>query len=394
MPEGNESLNQPFWSFPPERSDVVVVGGGLIGTAICLHLAMKGIQVCLIESQRLASGASGRNDGQIILETVDYYPRMIELYGHETAHGILNFKREGQNELHDFLIETGVPEELAYHRSGSLTLAYNDAEKEKITDAVEAMEKDGFHSQIVNANEIEELIGSRAFDYGKLDPLDAVVNPAELTKTFAKQAAAHGARIVEGLPVTGIGPGVVEFDGGSIGCEIALVATNAYVSNLLPQFKKWVFPTRGQVLATEPSEHRYAPMGCITNFGYDYWHWAPDGRLILGGRRFVDEHREVGTDEFINPKIQSALDDLIKEIYPNLDLKIATRWSGIMGFSGDGLPIVGPISGDPTMWSAVAFTGYGLGLSWSIGKAVAEALDGQDTARTRFLTKLHPNRFA
>lgn len=383
-----------FWHLPPQHADVVIVGGGLIGTSIALHLADRGIDVCLLERGFLASGASGRNDGQIILETVDYYPRMIELYGHAVAKSVLNFKRRGQMGLDHFLENLKTTAQLGYHRVGSLTLAYNEAEQTKIENAVAVMREDGFTGEIVDQKTIFEMIGSQAFSMGKFDPLDAVVNPAELTRLFAKEAANRGATISEGINVLGIDAGVVRFEGGSISSEVTLLATNAYTSSLIPSFDRWVFPTRGQVLATNPSDARFQPLGCITNFGYDYWHWTTDGRLILGGRRFVDEHEEVGTTECLNPKVQSALDQLIQEFYPDHRLQVAHRWSGIMGFSADGLPIVGPVAGDPTLWTAVGFTGYGLGMAWSVGIAVAQILNGEESPDTQEIAHFHPSRLS
>ncbi|MCB1044869.1 MAG: FAD-binding oxidoreductase [Acidobacteria bacterium] len=385
-------MNQSFWNQPPAHCDVVIVGGGLIGTSIALHLSMNDIGTCLLERGHLASGASGRNDGQIILETVDYYPRMIELYGHDTAKGILSFKRKGQLALHQFLEHVSHSPQLAYHRLGSLTLAYNQAERLKIEAAVDAMLADGFSCELVDGDTIASMIGTKVLDFGKYDPLDAVVNPAELTRLFAREAAIRGCQVHEGVQVTGVESGMVHHNYGATKCEIVIIATNAYCADILPSYKQWVYPTRGQVFATHPSPQRFQPVGCITNFGYDYWHWTEDGRLILGGRRFVDEHQEVGTEELVNQKVQAALESFAREIYPDMSLEVATRWSGIMGFSVDGLPIVGPVSGDPTVWSAVAFTGYGLGMAWSIGSGVADVLAGEETSEADFMARLSANR--
>ncbi|MCB1049756.1 MAG: FAD-binding oxidoreductase [Acidobacteria bacterium] len=385
---------EPFWSAPPEQCDVVIIGAGLIGTAIALHLAQRGVQVAVLERFQIASGASGRNDGQIILETADYYQRMKQVYGDRSAFGVLDLKRRGQMDLHTYLTDKSYPE-LAYHRAGSLTLAVNDQEARTIESAITEMAKDGFHTEHVNCDQIEAKIGTRAFTMGKWDPLDATVNPAELTRLFAAQARKAGARIVENCPVTQLDRQAVHHAYGKTECEIVILATNAYSSSLEPNLAKLIFPVRGQVMATEPSDLRFEPIGCITNFGYDYWHWTVDGRLILGGKRPTDEHVEVGTEEWVNPKVQAALDAFKAETYPQAEhLKVVKRWSGIMGFSADGLPLIGPLGGDPTLWVAAGFTGYGLGMSWSVGKAVADVLSGDQTPWADQLKIFNPGRFS
>lgn len=383
-----------IWNLPPEHADVVIVGGGLMGCSIAYQLATRGIECCLLEAKRIASGASGRNDGQIILETADYYPRMKAVYGKQAAFRLLDFKRRGQELMHDFLQPYQEHHSLAYHRHGSLTLAINEAEAALLETATQEMRQDGFEVTLMERQAIAEKIGTERFALGKWDENDASVNPAELTRFIAAKAREAGAVIVEGLPVTKAESGFVEHAHGRTQAEIVIMATNAYTSQLIPDFDKLIFPIRGQILATQPSDMRFPPIGCIANFGYDYWHWTADGRLILGGRRYIDEHGEVGfDDDFVNPKVSHALDEFAKETYPNFPLQVAHRWSGIMGFSKDGRPLIGPIGGDPTFWAAAGFTGYGLGLCWAVGLGVAQILNDETSPLTDILPDFSPSRF-
>jgi len=365
-----------------------------MGCSIAYHLADRGIQCCLFEANRLASGASGRNDGQVILETADYYPRMKATYGRDAAYRLLDFKRRGQRLMHEFLAPYENHATLAYHQQGSLTLAINEAEAKILEAATREMHEDGFEVSLVDRETIAEKIATRRFDIGKWDANDASVNPAELTRLIAARAREKGAIILEGTPITDASSGAVEHQSGQTQAEIVILATNAYTARLLPDYQNLIFPIRGQVLATQPSDMRLPPIGCITNFGYDYWHWTQDGRLILGGRRYVDEHGEVGYDDHIvNPKVSDALDQFAKETYPDFTYEVEQRWSGIMGFSKDGRPLIGPISGDPSLWAAAGFTGYGLGLCWAVGLAVAQVLNDEQSPLTDILPDFSPSRF-
>ena len=64
-----------------------------------------------------------------------------------------------------------------------------------------------------------------------------------------------------------------------------------------------------------------------------------------------------------------------------------------MGFSRDGKPIIGPLKGDPSLWAAVGFTGYGLGMCWSVGEAIAQVLSDETSELTEILPIFSPNRF-
>lgn len=390
-----ELTSTPYWQMPPQKTDVLIIGGGLMGTSIAYHLAKKDIHATLIEAKTLAAGASGRNDGQIILETADYYHRMQEVYGADQAKQILFFKRSGQTRQESFLQPFKHLPQLAFHKQGSLTLAYNDAEAKMIEKAVEVMSKDGFETTLVNQDQIDAMIQTRYFQMGKLDQHDASINPSALTHLTAAEAQRQGATIIEHCPVSHVESGKVKHIHGETEADLIILATNAYTASLLPNFEPLVFPIRGQVLATDPIPGISIPAyACITNFGYDYWHWTEAGELILGGRRFIDEHGETGTADVVNPKVQQALEDFGSEMYPQFaPFNINKRWSGIMGFSKDGKPIIGPIDGDPTLWCAVGFTGYGLGMCWSVGEAVAEVLNDEQSELTECLPIFSPNRF-
>ncbi len=51
--------------------DVIIVGGGLVGSSIAYHLALTGVQVLLVDQGDLASGASGANFGNVQVQDAD-----------------------------------------------------------------------------------------------------------------------------------------------------------------------------------------------------------------------------------------------------------------------------------------------------------------------------------
>ena len=381
----------------PATTDIAIIGGGLIGCSIAYQLSQAGVDCVLFEENDIAHGASGRNDGQIILETMEFYHRMIETYGREKAKGILDFKRLGQLDLDQFIRQTCDPESIDYHQAGSLTLAINDQEAIEIKQAAKKMSEDGFASEIWDQQTIADKAASPIFPNGKFDPIDSVVNPVALCRHIASQAQKNGVIISQNTPVTQLDETTLSYAGGQLEAGMVILATNAYTARLLPELSDWIYPIRGQVLITEPLQYllgEIPPYACITNYGYEYWHVLPDGRVMLGGKRYTDEEGEKGLEEIANPVVHQALDDFLMTLYPQLKTlpKIEHRWSGIMGFSRDGLPIVGPMPGNTTTWIAAGFTGYGLGMCWSIGKAVADALTENKSPYIDILNICNPRR--
>jgi len=119
------------------------------------------------------------------------------------------------------------------------------------------------------------------------------------------------------------------------------------------------------------------------NHGSEYVRSAPGDQIIFGGARtYHAEHEATGADE-ISDEVQSHLESFVKELITD-DYKVTARWSGIMGFSPDGLPIVArvPINtlANPNVWFCGGLTGHGMSMGFQTARhAVAVMLDDQPT---------------
>jgi gamma-glutamylputrescine oxidase len=181
-------------------------------------------------------------------------------------------------------------------------------------------------------------------------------------------------------------PGEVRLrcSGGEVRAQLALVCTNARARELLPWYADKVDPVRGQMLATSPAP-RIFQRPIYADHGYDYWRQDRQGRVILGGWRNLDPDSEVGTDDLLHPGIQARMEAFIRRFSALSGVEITHRWSGTMGFSRDGLPLVGPAPGAPGALAAVGFTGHGFGFAWMAGEALAATVSqGEHPFATEF----------
>src|SRR5690606_26303891 len=101
-----------------------------------------------------------------------------------------------------------------------------------------------------------------------------------------------------------------------------------------------------------------------SDYGYMYYRTSFDGRLLVGGGRqkFKSEENDT-TEDRLNPNVQGYLDHYIAKYFPDVTVPVAHRWCGIMGFSVDGLPIVGTLPNRSRVGFAVGFTGHGLAMA-------------------------------
>jgi len=172
-----------------------------------------------------------------------------------------------------------------------------------------------------------------------------------------------------------------------------VLAVDVLTEVLAPELARWVTPTRGQVLATEPlSDLRY-DRPHYARRGYDYWQQTLDGRLVLGGRRDTDPETERTALDETTPFIQEQLTAYAAELM-GCSPAITHRWSGIWGETVDGLPFAGRIPGSDRVWVAGGYCGHGNVLGFACGALVADAILGRGAPELAAFdpARVHPSR--
>lgn len=344
--------------------DVCVVGAGIVGSYLARLVAGQGKRVCHLEARHAAWGASGRNAGMVLTGTAQYYYEAVRLYGHDLAREVWNFS------LHNREIAAGLSAELGtpWDPCGSLLLALDDTEAEDLERTAEAMIDDGLLARFMPKDPTK-----RGFAAAIIQPGDAGVDPARLTRALAQ---ASGADLWEWSEMFGwetLPDGRLEVRSRrvTVRCDMMALCVNSYAPLLDPYFDGKVVPTRGQILVTEPLGKNVLSHLCYGDYGYEYFRQLPDGRFLLGGWRHHFREIESGYEDKTTPEVQGGLEGFMARFFPDVaGARITHRWSGTMGFSADGLPLVGTLPDAPSVYFAVGFTGHGMGY----GLATAERL--------------------
>ncbi|MEE2751792.1 MAG: FAD-binding oxidoreductase [Myxococcota bacterium] len=394
-------MTTPYWLDPTPNlhgalegnveCDIVVIGGGLCGTSAALHLAEMGVRVVLLEGRHLAESASGRNAGFILQGTAERYSRAVSLMGRERARKIHAWTVENHERMAACIRQHEI--DCAYQKRGSLQLAGSKEEEVELLESAALLNEDGFAANERAGKDLPFALQNAGFEIGVHLPGDGELDPARLVRGIARAAATQGASIHEqsrvvDLDASEVGDVRVRTSDGEIRAAVAVVATNARAGELLPWFSDKVDPVRGQMLATEPCPPLFdCPI--YANHGYDYWRQDEKGCVVLGGWRNLDPQAEVGHQEVVNMDIQSHMEEFLTRV--GVDAPITHRWAGIMGFSRDGLPLVGPAPGAAGAVVGTGFTGHGYGFAFLAGAALAQvAVEGTHP----FCTDLDPRRLS
>lgn len=358
--------------------DACVVGGGIAGMAAAFWLQVAGVNnVAVLDRRRVASGASGRNAGFVMAVAPENFPKSEDPAEKETARRIWAFTAENQRLMEETLQKLEV--EAEYRRLGSLGLAAYPAEWERIKATTDVAHEAGLQVDILERDDLPSKWLKEHYFGGAWYPDNAEIDPVLFVRGIASWLADRGVRVFETSPVDAIeedGKGWrLETRGQKIKAQDLVIATNAYTFEILPGLGSIIKPTRGQVLATSPIEVPVAGCPVYANDGYQYWRQTAAGRLLVGGWRNLDIEGEIGTSEDLSPRIQQELERVANGLF-GAPVDVQYRWSGIMGFTPDRRPLVGPLPGRHNAVISAGYSGHGLAMALHASKHAVDMLLG------------------
>ncbi len=367
-----------------KECDVVIIGGGIAGlsSAYWLLKENEGLNICLVEKGEIGSGATGRNAGFITCGSVEHFNRLIDKHGIDEALEIWKFSETNLALLKEEIIN-GNEEELLFEHKGSFSLASTETEFNELKKSYELMQGLGINVEVLDQSEIKLRLGADEFVGGIKYSDDASIHPIQLIKNIKnkiiKDKHFELCENHEVFEITNDGEDkLVKTNKAYIKAPIVIMATNGYSPLLHDFFKDKIFPTRGQIMATAPVA-RFMEGPCYANFVLDYFRQLPTGEMVIGGFRQLQKDAEIGYSDETSDEIQDALESFLRKHIPAIkDAEITHRWSGIMGFSVDGQPMVGALPTDNQIFFLGGFTAHGLGLAFHGGKCLADSLFGRE----------------
>ncbi|MGR9503704.1 GcvT family protein [Rhizobium leguminosarum] len=209
----------------PTQARTVIVGGGIIGASIAYHLTKLGwTDVVLLERGQLTSGTTWHAAGLV-----------NQL---RTTHTMTDLCRYGATLFESLKDETG--QETGFRRTGSLPVARTPERLTEIARLISLGKTFGVEAHMLSQQEIEErhpLVDVGRVVGGAFIPGDGSTNPIDTTQALAKGARARGAKVLEGITVTGFGveKGAIKSvvtDRGTITCDVAVLCAGAWTRDL------------------------------------------------------------------------------------------------------------------------------------------------------------------
>lgn len=371
----------------PSAAEVVIVGGGVMGTSIAYHLAARGQRdVVLIErSDLFGQGATGKCAGGV---------------RHQFASEInIRLSTESIRMLENFEVEPG--HAIGLRQCGYLFLLTRPEDVAAFRDNVALQHRLGIMTEWQSAEDVRQRLPQVRTDdvlagtfYGR----DGIADPSGVIDGYVSAARRLGARLFTGVEVTGLGVrsnGVsnVQTNAGSIEAATLVNAAGPFAADVgrmlgldLP-----ISPLRRQMVLTTPLPEIPLDFPFVIDFATGlYFH--REGAGLLTGMANHDERS--GTDESVDLDWeQTALEFAVRRMPLLEQAGLASHWAGLYEMTPDAHPLVGRLAPFDNVYVAAGFSGHGFMQGPIIGKLLAEVmLDGR--AHTIDITALSPARFA
>jgi sarcosine oxidase subunit beta len=350
----------------PEKADMVIIGGGVMGCAIAYNLAREGLKPVVIEKSDIGGEASGANGGGVRqsarnLKEMPLAIESIQIYG----------------QLHE---ELGM--DLEYVRKGNLRLCTSEEELDTMRTSVENQKAANLELEMLDRRQVLDInphIGDKVLG-ASFCPTDGHVNPFLVTYAFFQKAKSLGARFftheeVKDIRLQKSKVSAVITDKQTFETDLVVNAAGIAGRNVanMVGLDLPMRPVFTEAMITEPYPPLFKQMIGHAK-GLFYGRQTAHGSFFWGGF--------YGTEQFIHREgkplfhfIGPAISDMVIDFFPILkDVNVIRTWSGLIAQMSDAIPVLGFTEEVPGFVFATGFSGHGFGLAPVIGILIGELI--------------------
>lgn len=349
----------------PASCEVCVIGGSLAGVATALFLARAGVDVVLLEKARfVGDSASGRGLGPVEHGVVEHPHRTVAALG-ARVDGLYAFTAQNRA-----LLEA----EGLFEPCGAPWVATTDGEAAEIPQSVEALASHGIRAEAWSSAQVAERVG-RPLGPALFLPDDGRIDAFGALRTLLDRAIEAGVTVVTQAPaaIEDGEPLTVRVRDAALTAEMVVLAAGTGCAGLDPRLAAALMPVRDQALLTGPVAH--APPFGRAGQGWTSWCPHPTGGVVVSGARWATPHMEAGETDAtaLEPRIQARLEAFARDSL-GIDAPIADRWAWRFATTRDGLPVIGPIPGQPRRIACVGFGANPASFAVAAARSVADGL--------------------
>ena len=374
------------------RVDIVIIGGGFSGVNTALELSEKGFQVALVEANKIAWGATGRNGGQVtgsLSGDAAMTKQLRRRLGSDVEDFVWNMRWRGHDIIKSRIEKYHIDCDLKF---GHIQTAYKPSHMKELEATLAEAERRGMseHFTLIDKKTIPHYLGTHIYFGGLLNTKNMHLHSVNLCIGEARAAESLGAQFFEHSQVIeikhGVEPQVITAKGRIKANKIVLTG-NAYHRLERKKLMGMLFPIGLGNMATEPltdeqvesiNPHDLAVYDC--RFILDYYRLTADKRLMFGG----------GTNySGREPKsVSTELLPALLHTFPQLHgIKVDYQWTGKGGVVINRIPQMGRTADN--IYYFQGYSGHGIATSHIFSEIMANAIAGDMTEYDHFSSIWH-----
>ncbi|RDJ99966.1 sarcosine oxidase subunit beta [Paraburkholderia lacunae] len=350
------------------EADVIVIGGGIMGTTTAFFLRQRNRSVILLERGLTGQQASGVNFGGIRRQGRTL-PQLAM-----ANRALRTWQRSAEL----------LGEDVEFLPSGHTRVCYHQKDVENFDQYAIDARAYGLELEVLHGEAMFRRFPflGREVLAASISPLDGHANPRLAAPAFGRAAARLGARIVENTEIVR-----VDKDGDRFRVESAcgdvyraaqlVICAGAWANRLSEQFGEAVPLTASgpQMAVTEPVPYVYrSSMGVFTSVKEEsiYFRQIPRGNIIVGGGPAGPADAVTSRASVLPINTVRQLAQLRRLVPAMAPLHVIRVWSGVESYLPDGEPVIGPSSKVDGLYYAFGFCGSGFQIGPGVGETLAE----------------------
>jgi len=354
-----------------ERADVVIVGGGIVGTSIAYHLAARGVRdVVVLERDELGGGSTTRNAGGVRLQFSTEINVLLSL--------------RSLPRIEHFAGEMGIDPHL--RQVGYLFLITEERDVAPFEKSLAMQKRLGVPVQRLDASGVHQVFPELRVDdlrFATLCMRDGYCDPTSLLNGYVARAREKGAAFREHEPAIAITREAgrvtaVRTAEGEIACATVVNAAGAWAAEVgqLAGIDIPIRPLRRQIFVTDPVPGLDRDFPLTVEFASSLYFHRESGGVLMG---MADPTDGPGFDASVNWDFLPTLVERALYRLPILErAKVKTGWAGFYEDTPDKHPIIGAVPGLAGFLCAAGFSGHGIMHAPAAGEAIAELIvDGR-----------------
>jgi sarcosine oxidase subunit beta len=358
----------------PASAEIVIIGGGVIGLSVAFHLAERGMtDVVVLEKDEIGSGATRFATGGIRQQFASEPDVRLSI--------------ESVKFFEQFEERVGLP--FLFRQMGYLFMSSDAAQFATLQESAAMQQRLGVPVEVLSPEEIAArwpLIVVDGLEGATYCPTDGSGAPSDVAYAFARRSRDMGARVLEGIEVSGITiedgrVRTVETTQGRIATSLVLNAAGPWAGKIgeLAGVDIPVYPHPRQAFSVTPVDE----LGDLFPFAIDlgtgvYVHQEPASIVLGGGDRARPASFEATIDW---SRFEYVIESAIRRVPALEEARSLNGWCGLREMTPDDHAILGPVDALTGMWCATGFSGHGFMHAPAAGRIVAEwMLSGQPPA--------------